>query len=955
MQPLDFERAEDLYHAALARPPAEREAFLQEACGGDESLLSEVRSLLGYQEEAKRLLEEPVAEAATQKVAALRGTRLGPYEISNLIGSGGMGEVYRARDTRLGREVAIKVLHEAVADDADQLQRFEREARSAAALNHPNIATVYEIGDHEGTRFISMELVEGRTLKERLKEGPLPLKELLDLATQIARGLAKAHGAGIVHRDLKPGNLMATSEGLMKILDFGLAKRTPHAPDGRSAITREGSVLGTVQYMSPEQAAARPLDHRSDQFSFGAILYEMATGRRAFERDTTPQTLAAIIEDEPEPLRTLNAEIPVGLSAIVLRCLAKDPGKRYDTTAELVRELALASSSAVPAPLRRPTRWRPPTALMLLAAAAAVVLSWLALRPEAPAPREALLEAVPFTTYPGHEAEPTFSPDGSHVAFTWDGENQDNHDIYVKAIGSEQPLRLTTDPARDGSPDWSPDGTRIAFLRDAPGGGSEVRLIPPTGGPERQLGVVQGLAHQGLAWSPDGSSLAVVDRSSPGDPFGIFLLDTASGVKKRLTSQLDILPAFSLDGRTVAFNRTLVGRGPFVFAVPAAGGEPRELVETSFPRGRVAWSPRGEEIVFAAALLARDEGQPRRSSAGGTVASLWRVPADGGQARPLGVGVGAVDVAVSRDGHRLVYSQGTTDWDIWRIDLQRRGATGEAQGPLIASTKIDANPRFSPDGERVAFTSDRSGHPEIWVAEGQGGHPLRLTSLGKDGYAASPRWSPDGETIAFDSATEREGDVDIYAISASGGPPRRVTTSPSIDAMPSWSRDGRWIYFGSRRDGQWQVWKVPSTGEGEGGARQVTRRGGFAPIESTDGRHVYFTRRLSGTLDPQNAIWRIPVEGGDEEAVVESFRSSSGSWDLAADGVYFVDQRPSAAGLQWVVRFLGFGEHHATEVARLSHPPFLGGPAVSVSPDGRWMLSTQSRGESDLMLVESFR
>jgi eukaryotic-like serine/threonine-protein kinase len=706
--------------------------------------------------------------------------------------------------------------------------------------------------------------------------------------------------------------------------------------------------------MSPEQAAARPLDHRSDQFSFGAILYEMATGRRAFERATAPQTLAAIIEDEPEPPRTFNAEIPVELSAIVLRCLAKDKEKRYDTTAELVRELELASSSAAPAPFRRPTRW-PLTGLALVAVVAAFVVSRDAPRPEGPQPQENPLGAVPFTTYPGREAEPTFSPDGSQVAFSWDGESQDNHDIYVKAIGAEQPLRLTTDPSRDGSPAWSPDGSRIAFLRDAPGGGSEVRFIAPTGGAELQLGEVQALAHQGLAWSPDGRSLAVVDRSTPGDPLGIFVLDTASGVKKRLTSLLDVLPAFSPDGRTVAFNRTILGRGPFVYVVPAAGGEPRELVATSFLRGRVAFGARGEEILFTAVPPARDGGPTRPSAAGGTGAALWRVPVDGGRARSLGGSVGAVDVAVSRGGNRLVYSQETTDWDVWRLDLRRRAAKGEAQTRFIASTKLDANPQFSPDGERVAFTSVRSGYPEIWVTDAPGGHALRLTSLGKNGYTAAPRWSPDGKTIAFDFAAEGGDNVDIYAISLSGGPPRRVTTSPSIDATPSWSRDGRWIYFGSLRDGQRQVWKVPSAGEDEGSARQVTRGGGFAPIESTDGRHVYFTRKLSGTLDPQNAIWRIPVEGGDEEVVVESFRSSSGSWDLTAEGIYFVDQGPSSSGVQWVVRFLGFGQRQATEVARLGHPPFLGGPAVSVSSDGRWLLSTQVQGESDLMLVEAFR
>jgi Tol biopolymer transport system component/DNA-binding winged helix-turn-helix (wHTH) protein len=603
-----------------------------------------------------------------------------------------------------------------------------------------------------------------------------------------------------------------------------------------------------------------------------------------------------------------------------------------------------------------PPIWRrAPTGLALVAVVAAFVVFGYASRHDAPVPGEIRLQAVPFTSYPGHEAAPTFSPDGSLVAFTWDGENQDNPDIYVKAISAEQPLRLTFDGAPDGSAAWSPDGTGIAFLRDKSGGGSEVRLIPPTGGPERTIGEVEALAHQGLSWSPDGRSLAVVDRSSPGEPLGIFLLDIASGVKKRLTppsSHSDILPAFSPDGRTVAFSRTLLPRGPFVHVVPLVGGEPRELVPTRFPRGRLAWVPGGEEVLFAAVPLAGDGGQPRPSSSGRAVASLWRVAADDGEATLLAGSENAVDVAVSTDGRRLVYSQAMSDLDIWRLDLGPAPATGEAQTRFAPSTKNDANPQFAPDGERVAFTSGRSGHNEIWVVDGQGRHPLRLTYL--DGSAGAPRWSPDGKTIAFDFAA-KDGNVDIYVISASGGLPRRVTTSPAVDATPSWSKDGRFIYFGSHRDGQVQVWKVPSSGEEPENARQVTRGGGFAAIESPDGLHVYFTKRMSGTLDPQNAIWRIAVDGGDEEMVVEGYRSSHASWDLTAEGLYFVDQEPSSWGTSWVVRFQGFGRRRATEVARLRHPPFLGGPAVSVSPDGRWMLSTQSHGESDLMLVTTSR
>jgi Tol biopolymer transport system component/DNA-binding winged helix-turn-helix (wHTH) protein len=618
--------------------------------------------------------------------------------------------------------------------------------------------------------------------------------------------------------------------------------------------------------------------------------------------------------------------------------------------------------SVPPAPRARlgPAMW---TGLALVAVVATFVAFWYASRPDPPLNREIGLEAVPLTSYSGYEAEPTLSPDGSQVAFTWDGENQDNHDIYVKAIGAEQPRQLTFDRARDGSPAWSPDGTRIAFLRDRPGGGSEVHLIPATGGTnaEHTIGEVQGLAHQGLTWSPDGRSLAVVDRSSPGERLGIFVLDIVSGVKKRLTtppsSSVDMLPAFSPDGRTLAFTRQLFGPefGAFVHVVPVAGGEPKVVVPTSVRRrGRLDWIAGGKEILFAAVPLAQDGGQPRPSSFG-RVTSLWRVPVDGRQARPLAGSERAVDVAVSRDGHRLVYSQGTIDLDIWRLDLRRGRATGEAQSRFAPSTEDDGNPQFSPDGERVAFTSRRSGQTEIWIVDGQGRHPRKLTPLGREGDSACPRWSPDGKWIAFDFTAKGAINVDIYVISASGGTPRRVTTSPAIDSLASWSIDGRFIYFGSRRDGQWQVWKVPSNGEEEGSARRVTRGGGFAAIESTDGRHVYFTKQFSGTLDPQNALWRIPVEGGDEEVVVEKYRSTHGSWDLTAEGLYFVDQESSSSGTSWVVRFQGFDRRHATAVARLRYTPFLGGPAISVSRDGRLMLSAQSQEESDLKLVEAFR
>jgi serine/threonine protein kinase len=291
------------------------------------------------------------------------GRRLGPYEILSPLGAGGMGEVLKAKDTRLQRTVAIKVLPSELSSDAERRSRFEREAHAASALNHPNITTVFDIGEDDGTHYIVMELVEGKTLRELLEDGPLPPAKLLPLATQIAEGLAKAHSAGIVHRDLKPENLMVTDDGLVKILDFGLAKLTPQgAEEGSEAptetkVTQQGVFLGTVPYMSPEQAASRPLDYRTDQFSFGSILYELATGKRAFKKETAPETLAAIIEEEPEPIRKLNETVPAELAAVVERCLAKDRAGRYESTEELAKELKTVPETPLPWRRRRKVLW----------------------------------------------------------------------------------------------------------------------------------------------------------------------------------------------------------------------------------------------------------------------------------------------------------------------------------------------------------------------------------------------------------------------------------------------------------------------------------------------------------------------------------------------------------------------------------------------------------------------
>ena len=336
--------------------PESRATFLEEACRDDPELRTEVESLLSSLGAASSgFLESPAIEGVpalspTERAGSRsvgKGTRLGPYEILSPLGAGGMGEVYRARDERLGREVAIKVLSAELSEDASRVKRFEKEARSASALNHPNIVTVYDFGSSDGLSYIAMEKVDGETLRKLVAGGPVPIKKLLPIATQIADGLARAHEAGIVHRDLKPENVMVTRDGLVKILDFGLAKLTSTgsgSDEGSKLPTMSGTtpgvIMGTVGYMSPEQASGAAVDFRSDQFSFGSILYEMATGKRAFQGKTPIDVLGAILNEEPQPIGAVNPQAPTQLRWIIERCLAKEPRQRYSSTDDLARDLA---------------------------------------------------------------------------------------------------------------------------------------------------------------------------------------------------------------------------------------------------------------------------------------------------------------------------------------------------------------------------------------------------------------------------------------------------------------------------------------------------------------------------------------------------------------------------------------------------------------------------------------
>ena len=990
MTPERYQRIGELFDQALELSPEQRADWLNHATGEDTGLRAEVEKLLANHVDSKEFLSRPAMDVAAALLARNQTTspvskQISHYPILSLLGVGGMGEVYLARDPRLNRKVALKVLPETIAGDADRLRRFEQEAFAASALNHPNILTIFEFGAEGKTHFIASEFVQGETLRDKIQGDRLTLSETLDLTIQIASALHAAHEVGIIHRDIKPENIMVRPDGIIKVLDFGLAKLTETSGsflDANSTPTRlrttEGAVVGTTRYMSPEQARGWQVDARTDIFSLGVLLYELVAGRPPFEGPSASDVIASILTQQPLPLSRYSSAVPVELERIIAKALAKDPKERYQSTKDLLldlkglkqrldfeAELARSGQRSEHATRVVPLRESPATAhrgaalpqaelkrarttagllsiaksrkrlavMTLVGSVAAVagLIFWLSQFSAHKAPSlPAIPRIIPFTTFSGAADQPAFSPDGSQIAFTWDGGNGDNVDIYVKLIGAGVPLRLTTNPAEDVSPAWSPDGRYVAFLRRLPTE-NDLFIVPALGGTERKLGKTKpGLSR--LAWSPDGKFLAIVDRPSPQDQNSIFLLSAEDGELQRLTSPSestsDDFPAFSPDGKTLAFVRSGGFSSEDIYLISMSGGDLRRLTTDDRRINSLAWTADGREIVFS-------------SNRGGPF-TLWRVAVSGGTPEWVeAIGQNAYSPAISRQGNRLAYNVSFLDSNIWRLD--RTAGRQNSPAKLISSTRQDHSPQFSPDGKRIVFVSDRSGSDDIWVCESDGSHPVQLTF--SDGPVnGTPRWSPDGLQIVFDARPA--GNSDIYVISAEGGKPRPLVLDPSHDVMPSWSRDGSWIYFCSNRSGAFQVWKIPAAG---GQAVQVTQQGGFEAFESPDGKLLYYTKGRG-----PGGIWQMPVAGGDERQVPELLNAGFRRyWAVQAEGIYFVSPVSSTRA---AITFFSFATRRVMQIGVLEKGPLQGPPGLTVSPDGRWILFAQAdQSISDIMLVENFR
>ncbi len=901
------------------------------------------------------------------------GRTISHYQIIEKLGEGGMGVVYKAKDNHLDRFVAIKVLPPEKVGDAERRRRFAQEAKAASALNHPNIITIHDIDEAGGVYFISMEFVAGKTLGSLIPRHGMRLGELLKYAIQVADALARAHASGIIHRDLKPGNIMVTEQGLVKVLDFGLAKLTETGFTSEQDATRtlkpateEGKIVGTIAYMSPEQAEGKVIDARSDIFSFGSVLYEMLTGRRAFQGDTKASTIAAILKEEPKPPSQIVEGLPHEVERIVRRCLRKDPEQRFQTMADLKVALAEAkeeSDSGVVEAATRPTSKRRSrlvwgTGSIVLAAITAGVW-FVRSKPRAP---EAPPVAVPLTSEAAVEFNPTFSPDGNQVAYSRSSGALDNCSIYIKIIGVPgTPRRLTTQPGCDESPAWSPDGRYIAFLRLKAFGGTKATVlrIPLTGTPEQALAEVSLPARvfgPRLAWFPNGRWLIMDDCRAPKEPCGLSLLSVDTRERHRLTTPPprtgdDDGPAISPDGRWLVFSRG-VGAGDIsqLYLLELSGdqpkGEPKQITFENRAHDSPAWTPDGRELLFISGEWASS--------------SLWRIAVSNGHAgeqqRLAFAGQSVGWPAISRQGQRLVYARFLgSSYEIWRVETSANSGKAVRPVKLIWSTQSDEDPDYSPDGKRIAFKSTRSGSFEIWVCDSDGSNPIQLTSSVGQG-TGTPHWSPDGRSILFGS-TNVEGLDDLFLINSQGGTANRLMSDSSAGRFSRddgrFSRDGKWIYFDSDRSGQSQIWKMPAD-PNRGGEKpvQVTRKGGRGGIESPDGKYVYYTGE--GGEGEAAPLMKTPADGGEETQVLPSvFRND---FAVADEGIYFT---PAPNEKQFSIQFLSFASGKTTRIADIG----VGDPgwvlSVSPGPRGAARSLLYAQGDpsnaSNLMLVENFR
>lgn len=938
-----WKRIDELLDAALELSPDEHEPFVTQACAGDEALRQQVLTLLARQGKLAGFMEGSAMDAAAKAMAAtvadqsasFIGQEVGPYVIDSLLGAGGMGQVYLAHDRKLKRKIALKILPLEFSADPERVRRFEHEARAVSALNHPGIVTIHDFGEQKGWRYIATELVEGKTLHALIGAG-LALKETLTIVMQVAEALAAAHGAGVIHRDIKPENIMVRPDGYVKVLDFGLAKRIAAPTDSASGIakaTQTGMVMGTLPYMSPEQAAGDAVDHQTDLWSLGAVLYEMVAGRTPFVRDSRQATLNAILASQPEPI----SAAPPELDRILRKALEKDRALRYKTAAELRTDLQRLLRR-LDSPLSRPGKKTaaprrprsaylvPAVAVGLLALLSGGLLFWRLRFSRKDAPDWSRATHIQLTDQPGTEFHPSLAPDGK--SFVYAGGDRGNLDLFLQRVGGKNPVNLTKDsPADDTEPVFSPDGEHIAFRSSREPRG--IYVMEATGENVRRV------AAGGFnpSWSPDGQEIvfseAGQDSPSVRVSSALWIVNAVTGAKRLLTPLDAMQPAWSPSGKRIAFwfLPPSVGRRD-IATIPRSGGMPVVITKGAATNWNPVWSPDGKFLYFV-------------SDRAGNM-NFWRVAIDEESGEALSEPEAIVTpskfsrhLGFSRDGKRMIYVQTENRSNIQAVafDASEGRVTGEPLWITRGDREI-VRPELSADGKQFVARLSRRTQDDIVTVSRDGTGWLNLTN--DSFFDRYPRWSPDGRRVAF--ASDRSGGYEIWMIDVDGTNLRRVTyDSPKEGtSFPVWSPDGSKLTF--RRAG------VSSIIDSRKSWNEQNPQP-LPPLDNPDDRFVVWDWSPDGA--------KLAIQFGGAQAGTGYYSFATSRYEIISK----VESSPS-----WLPdsRRLIFAHDDGVfladtekkDVRKIFTRPFEQVHSASVSRDGRLLYFTELSTESDIWLLD---
>jgi Tol biopolymer transport system component len=1008
MTPERYRQIGELYHAALEVDEDDRAAFLERACAGDEEMRREVESLVISHEEAADFIAEPALAVAAELLAdgeadALTGQAISHYRILSLIGAGGMGQVYLAEDTQLGRRVALKFLPEHFTSDSERVRRFRQEARAASALNHPNIITIHEIGQAGQRHYIATEYIEGETLRDRLDGRRLRPFDALDVAAQMASALAAAHEAGIVHRDVKPENVMIRRDGYVKVLDFGLAKLTERpsvdveAPTVSMVKTDPGRMMGTVTYMSPEQARGLQVDARTDVWSLGVVLYEMIAGRRPFEGATTSDVIVSILEKEPEPLLRHASEAPAELERIVTKALTKNTDERYQTIKDMAIDLRrLRRRVEVEAEIERsgqPGASGDATVATGNAGQRAAQTSVQAAAPVSAAGAVRTTSSVEYvlSEIKGHKRGAVLVGAALILLFSSVGYvlNKLPHrpEPAAAPFQTTKMTRLTaTGKARDAA--ISPDGKYIVYAEEdnkqqslwvrQVATGSNIQIIPPAD-----------VNYFGLTFSNDSNYVYYV-RNEKDDPlFNLYQVPALGGASRKLIDRVDSAVAFSPDSQRLAFVRDYDSKKESALVIfNTDGSGERTLSTRKFPDSfyiddetRIAWSPDAKIIACPASRIDAngeyynivgvrvEDGSEESltsqkwgwvsqvawlSDGSGLVIlaaelaalkvslpysmQLWHLSYPGGNARRITNDLNSYRaVGLTADSNSLVTVQTNRVSNIWiapQADLSR--ARQITSGTLEGNSGLT----WTLDG-RIVYRSNASGKPDIWMMDVDGSNRRRLTHEGQS--STRPTVSPDGRYIVFGS--DRAGKLNIWRMDMDGGNPKQLTDG-KLNINPHLSPDGRWVVYQSRDAGEPSLWKVPIEG---GDPVQLNDTISNLPVVSPDGKQIacfYWDDQAN----PTQGIMIFPFEGGQPTKRLKTLS--------AGPDAFVLHWTPDGRALLYI----------DTRLSNIWSQPVDGGEPVQLtdfqydqvfnfdwSPDGKWLAAARGRVTHDVVLISDLR